>query len=96
MAEMDCCMDDMESCIELMPPLNSGQRLHNLRIPDIRLWWRNSLRRGHHIWYADRNRRRGHIIILIISPQLSIGLHKSLLADRILDLHLRLTSNTDA
>jgi len=38
----------------------------------------------------------GHIIILIISPQLSIGLHHSLLTDRILDLHLRFTSNTDA
>jgi hypothetical protein len=41
-------------------------------------------------------RRWGHIIILIISPQLSIGLHQGLLADRVLDLHLRLASNTDA
>jgi hypothetical protein len=48
-------------------------------------------------WNADRNRRRrGHIIILLIVPQLSIGLHQSLLANRILDLHLRLVSNTDA
>jgi hypothetical protein len=68
-----------------------------MRIADIRLWWWNSLIRRRHIWYADRNRRRrGHIIIRIISPQLSIGLHQSLLADRILNLHLRVTSNTDA
>jgi hypothetical protein len=76
-------MDDMESCIELMLPLNSSQCHHNLRIAGIRLWWWNSLRRGRHIEYADRNKRRlGHIIILIISPQLSIGLHQSLLVDK--------------
>jgi hypothetical protein len=40
-------------------------------------------------------RRRGHIIILIISPQPIIGLHQGLLADRVLDLHLWLASNTD-
>jgi len=77
-------------------PLNSSQCLHNLRVASILLWWQNSLRRGCHIWNAYRNRRRrGHIIILLIELQLSIGLHQSLLADRILDLHLRLASNTD-
>jgi hypothetical protein len=41
-------------------------------------------------------RRHGHIIILIISPQLSIGLHQGLLADKVLNLHPQLASNTDA
>jgi hypothetical protein len=31
-----------------------------------------------------------------ISSQMCIGLHQSLLADRIMDLHLQLASNTDA
>jgi hypothetical protein len=42
------------------------------------------------------NRRGLGIIILIVSPQLSIRLHQRLLADGILDLHLRLSSYTDA
>jgi hypothetical protein len=42
-------------------PLNSGQCLHDLRIVDFRLRWRDGLRR----W--------GYIIVFrIISPQLSI------------------------
>jgi hypothetical protein len=54
-------------------PLNSSQCLHDLRIADFRLGWRDSLRRGSHTRYAYRNRRRGHIIVIrIISPQLSI------------------------
>jgi hypothetical protein len=78
-------------------PLYSCQCLQNLGITGILLRWWSSLRRGRNIWYSYRNmRRRGNIIILIISPQLSIGLHQSLLTDRILDLHLRLASNTDA
>jgi hypothetical protein len=68
-----------------------------MRITGILLRWWSSLRRGRHIWYSYRNiRRQGHIIILNISSQLSIGLHQSLLADRILDLHLRLANNTEA
>jgi hypothetical protein len=55
-------------------PLNSGQYLHDLRITDFRLGWRDSLRGGSQNRYAYRNRRRrGHIIVIrIISPQLSI------------------------
>jgi hypothetical protein len=77
-------------------PLDSCQCLHNLRIAIILLWRQSNLGRRRHARYAYRNRRRRHIIIGIISPLLSIGLHQSLLADRILNLHLRLASNTDA
>jgi len=41
-------------------------------------------------------KRRGlWIIISIVSPQLGIRLHQHLLANGILDLHLRLSSYTD-
>jgi hypothetical protein len=55
-------------------PMNCGQCLHDLRIVNFRLEWRDSLRRGSHTRYAYRNRRRrGHIIIIrIISSPLSI------------------------
>jgi len=98
MVEIDCCMDVIESYMELMPPLNRGQCLHDLRIANFRLGWRDSLRRGSQTRYVNRNRRRrGHtIIIWIISPQLSIWLHQRLFAEWIRDLHLWLASNSDA
>jgi hypothetical protein len=42
------------------------------------------------------NMRGLWIIILIISSQLDIRLHQRLLVDGVLDLHPRLTNNTDA
>jgi len=66
-----------------------------LRIIDFLLGRWDGLRGGSHARKADRHGSRD-IIIRIISPQLGIGLHQSLLADRILNLHLRLSSNTDA
>jgi len=38
----------------------------------------------------------GHLIIGVISPQLRIGLHQGLLADGLLDLHLRFASDIDS
>jgi uncharacterized membrane protein YqaE (UPF0057 family) len=97
MVEMDCCIDDMVSCMELIPPLYRCQCLQNLSITDILWRWKSRLRRGCHIRYCYRNMRGWwHIIIRIVSPQLGIGLHQSLLADGILDLHLWLTSYTNA
>jgi len=55
-----------------------------------------SAKKTPHLVLLQEYERQGHIIILIISPQLSIGLHQSLLADRFLDFLLRLASNTDA
>jgi hypothetical protein len=73
------------------------QCLQILSITNILLWWRSSLRGGGHVRDCYRNRRGWwHIIIRIVSPQLGIGLHQSLLADGILDLHIWLTSYTNA
>jgi len=55
------------------------------------LRWRSNLTRGCHIRYYCRNMRGWwHIIILIVSSQLGIGLHQSLLADGILETSLAL------
>jgi hypothetical protein len=75
--------------------LNGSQGLHYLRIIDIRLRRQDGLRGGSHVQKTDRHGSRD-LIIRIISPLLCIGLHQSLLADGILNLHLRLSSNTDA
>jgi hypothetical protein len=97
MLEMDCCIDDMVNCMELIPTLYRCQCLQNLSITSILLRWRSSLRRGCHIRYCYMNRRgRWHIIILIVLLQLGIGLHQCLLVDGIQDLHFRLSSYTDA
>jgi hypothetical protein len=77
------------------PSLNGSQGLHYLRIIDFRLRRRDGLRGGSHIRKAYRHGSR-HIVISIISLQLCIGLHQSLLADRILNLPLQLSRNTDA
>jgi hypothetical protein len=68
-----------------------------LSIAGILLWrWRSSLRRGCHIRNCYIERRGWRIIILIVSPQLSIGLHQRLVADGVLNLDLRLARDTDA
>jgi hypothetical protein len=55
------------------PSLESTQCLHNPRIIDLRLGWRDSLGGGSHIWKANMHSSRyGLLIIGIISPQLSI------------------------
>jgi hypothetical protein len=77
------------------PSLNGSQGLHYLRIIDFWLRRPDGLRGGSHIRKSYRHGSK-HIVIRIISLQLCIGLHQSLLADRILNLHLWLSSNTDA
>jgi hypothetical protein len=77
--------------------LKCNQSLQYLSIANILLWrWRSSLRRGCHIRYCYMNMRGLWIIILIISSQLGIRLHQSLLAHGVLNLHLGLASDTDA
>jgi hypothetical protein len=50
-----------------------------------------------HIRKADwHSSRWGHLIIGVISPQLRIGLHQCLLADGLLDFHLRFSSDIDS
>jgi hypothetical protein len=75
--------------------LNGSWGLHYLRIINVKLRRWDVLRGGGHVRKAYRHGSRD-IIIRIISLQLGIGLHQSLLADRILNLHLRLSSNIDA
>jgi hypothetical protein len=76
--------------------LNSSQGLHNLWKIELWLWRRDCLRGWSHIWKTDwHGSRNGYLIIGVISPQLCIRLHQSLLADGLLNLHLRFSSYVD-
>lgn len=78
------------------PPLNGSQSLHDLRIVDLRFRRRDGLGGGSHVRKTNKHGSRyGHLIIGVISSQLSIGLHQSLLADGLLNLHLRFSNNID-
>jgi len=57
---------------------------------------RSSLKGGSFIGHHNMNGRGLWSVILIFTPQLGIGLHQGLLADGILDLHLRLSSYINA